>query len=108
MIDFIQENYEPFRAGTKAFIPLDKPFDSHTADAIKGLFNHPEKRGLLDFIAQHDIIPEHLILAMHHKRRIEAINEFTRMLAEDRTEPLAEMVPEEQLGSRNRVRSCSG
>jgi hypothetical protein len=86
LIGFIQENYEPFKAGTKAFIPLDKPFDSHTAEAIKGLFNHPEKRGLLDFIAQHDIIPEHLILAMHHKRRIEAINEYTRMLAEDRTE----------------------
>ena len=86
LIDFIQENYEPFRAGTKAFIPLDKPFDSHTANAVKGLFSHPEKRGLLDFIAQHDIIPEHLILALHHKRRMEAIARFERMLADDLTE----------------------
>jgi hypothetical protein len=86
LIEFIQENYEPFKSGIKAFIPLDKPFDSHTAQTLKGLFNHPEKRGLLDFIAQHDIIPEHLILAIHHKRRIEAIKNFESMLADDLTE----------------------
>ena len=86
LIEFIQENYEPFKAGTKAFIPLDRPFDAHTADAVKGLFNHPQKRGLLDFIARHDIIPEHLILALHHKRRMAAIASFERMLANDLTE----------------------
>lgn len=86
LIDFIQENYEPFKAGTKAFIPLDRPFDSHTAVAVKGLFNHPEKRGLLDFIAKHNIIPEHLILALHHKRRMAAIASFELMLADDLTE----------------------
>ena len=87
LIEFIQENYEPFKAGTKAFIPLDKPLDSHTAEAVKGLFNHPEKRELIDFVAQHDIIPEHLILALHHKRRMDAIIQFERMLANDLTEP---------------------
>ena len=86
LIEFIQENYEPFKAGIKAFIPLDRPFDAHTADAVKGLFNHPQKRGLLDFIARHDIIPEHLILALHHKRRMAAIASFERMLANDLTE----------------------
>lgn len=86
LIEFIQENYEPFKAGTKAFIPLERPFDAHTADAVKGLFNHPQKRGLLDFIARHDIIPEHLILALHHKRRMAAIASFERMLANGLTE----------------------
>lgn len=86
LIDFIQENYEPFKTGTKAFIPIDRPFDSHTADAVRGFFNHPEKRGLLDFIAKHDIIPEHLILALHHKRRMAAITSFECMLADDLTE----------------------
>jgi len=86
LIEFIQENYEPFKAGTKAFIPLDRPFDSHTADVVKGLFNHPSKHGLLDFIAKHDIIPEHLILALHHKRRMTAIASYEHMLADDMTE----------------------
>jgi hypothetical protein len=87
LIEFVQQNYEPFKAGTKAFIPLDKPFDPHTAEAVKGLFNHPEKRGLIDFVAQHEIIPEHLILALHYKRRLDAINQFEQMLANDLTEP---------------------
>ena len=86
LIEFVQENYEPFKAGTKAFIPLDRPFDSDTADAVKAFFNLPEKRGLLDFLLEHDIIPEHLLLAMHHKRRLNAIAEFERMLADDLTE----------------------
>ena len=80
LIDFIQENYEPFKAGTKAFIPLDHPFDTHTAEVVKGLFNHSEKLDLVDFIAQHDIIPEHLMLALHLKRRMQAIDEFEQML----------------------------
>jgi hypothetical protein len=86
LIEFIQENYEPFKAGTKAFIPLDSPFDSHTAEAVRGLFNHPEKLNLVDFIARHDIIPEHLMLALHLKRRMQAIAEFETMLSHNLVE----------------------
>lgn len=74
LIAFVQENYEPFKTGTKAFIPLDRPFDSDTAEAVKALFNHPEKREVLDFLLQNDIIPEHLLLALHNKRRLNAID----------------------------------
>ncbi|MBW1809245.1 MAG: DUF4263 domain-containing protein [Deltaproteobacteria bacterium] len=87
LIDFIQQNYEPFRAGTKAFIPLERPFDSNTAQAVKALFNLPEKRELLDFLSKNRIIPEHLLLALHHKRRMDAIATYDDMLADDLTEP---------------------
>lgn len=87
LIEFIRENYEPFKAGTKAFIPLDRPLDGHTAGVIKRLFDHPDKRKLIDFVAGHDIIPEHLILALHHKQRMDALSQFQHMLAEDLTEP---------------------
>ena len=87
LIDFIRENYEPFKAGTKAFIPVDRPLDSHTAKVVKHLFTHPEKRKLVDFVAGHEIIPEHLILALHQKRRMDAVAEFERMLMQDLTEP---------------------
>lgn len=86
LIVFVQENYEPFKTGTKAFIPLDRPFDSDTAAAVKSLFNHAEKRGLLEFLLRNDIVPEHLLLALHNKRRLNAIAEFERMLADDLTE----------------------
>jgi hypothetical protein len=87
LIEFIQENYEPFRAGTKAFIPLDRPLDDHTAKTLKHLFSHPEKRRLIDFVAGHEIIPAHLILALHQKRRMEAIADFQCMLTQNLTEP---------------------
>ena len=86
LIDFVRDNYEPFKAGAKAFIPLDKPFNPNTAEAVKGFFNHPEKQGLIAFIAQHDIIPEHLILALHQKKRMDAIAQFESMLANDLAE----------------------
>ncbi|TSA49417.1 DUF4263 domain-containing protein [archaeon] len=86
LIEFVQENYEPFKAGAKAFIPLDHPFDAHTAEAVKGLFNHPEKVDLIDFISRHDIIPEHLMLALHLKKRMQAIAEFETMLSRNLVE----------------------
>jgi hypothetical protein len=84
LIGFVQENYEPFKAGTKAFIPLDRPFDdSDTAEAVKAFFNLSEKRELVDFLLKHDIIPEHLLLALHQKHRLNAIAKFDGMLADD-------------------------
>ena len=83
LIEFIQENYEPFRTGTKAFVPLDRPLDSNTAQAVKALFNLPKERGVLDFLLEHEIVPQHLLLALHSKRRLDAIAEFERMLAGD-------------------------
>lgn len=86
LISFIQDNYEPFKAGTKAFIPIDRPFEKETAGAVKRLFNHPKRSDLIEFIVTHDIIPEHLILALHHKRRLEAIEQFEQMMASNITE----------------------
>jgi hypothetical protein len=86
LIAFVQENYEPFKAGTKAFIPLDRPFDLHTAKAVRDLFNHPDKLDLVDFIAQNNIIPEHLMLALRLKKQMQAIAEFKTMLSGDLVE----------------------
>lgn len=37
LIDFISTNYEPFKQGTKAFLPLDNPYDTSNAEQIKQL-----------------------------------------------------------------------
>jgi hypothetical protein len=42
LIDFIRENYEPFRHGVKAFIPLEKPYDKENAAQIRALFSLPD------------------------------------------------------------------
>lgn len=87
LITFLRDNYEPFRAGFKAFIPLDKPFEKENAKQIKGLFCHPDKEKLLKFILNNNIIPNDLILALQGSRRIFAIRIFEKMLNNDLKEP---------------------
>ena len=49
LIEFLRENYEPFRQGVTAFIPLDRPFEKENADQIRALFSHPAKHNLIQF-----------------------------------------------------------
>lgn len=41
LIEFLREQYEPFRQGVKAFIPLDKPYEQEHAAQIRALFSLP-------------------------------------------------------------------
>lgn len=80
LIDLLQENYEPFKQGVKAFIPLDHPFDKSNAEQIKALFSLPDKRSLIQFILLNKIIPDELELGLQSAKRIQAIKEFELML----------------------------
>lgn len=86
LISFIQEHYEPFKEGVKAFIPLDKPFEKSNADQIKALFSLPDKQNLVDFILSNNVIPEELKLGLQTANRIKAIEEFEAMLRDDLVE----------------------
>lgn len=83
LLKFIGENYEPFRQGVKAFIPLDKPFEKENAKQIKALFSLPDRRQLIDFILKNEVIPEELEAGLRQARRIKAVKVFERMLDED-------------------------
>ena len=83
LIQFLQDSYEPFRAGVKAFIPLDKPFGTENAKQIRALFSLPNKRELVDFILDNDLIPDELAAGLAQAKRARAVNEFERMLDED-------------------------
>jgi hypothetical protein len=87
LMGFVRDNYEPFRSGFKAFIPLDKPFEKENAKQIKGLFTHPEKKKLLEFILHNDIIPTDLIIALQGSRRVAAIRVYEQMLSGNLKEP---------------------
>jgi hypothetical protein len=87
LIAFLRDNYEPFSAGFKAFIPLDRPFEKENALQIRGLFFHPEKKKLLEFILKNDVIPTDLIVALQGARRARAIGIFEQMLNNDLKEP---------------------
>ena len=55
LIDFISSNYEPFKDGIRAFLPLDNPFNLQNAEQIKQLLNIPDKRGMLQFLLNNDV-----------------------------------------------------
>lgn len=81
LVQFLQKNYEPFRHGVKAFIPLERPFDRQNAEQIRALFSLPESSKIVDFILKNDIIPNDLEIGLRMARRMRAIGEFQEMLA---------------------------
>jgi hypothetical protein len=86
LVTFLQENYEPFRQGVKAFIPLNRPYEAANAAQIRALFTLPDKKELVRFILKNDVIPEDLALSLQHARRIRALRHYESMLAENRRE----------------------
>ena len=87
LLKFLGENYEPFRQGVKAFIPLDRPFDLGSAKQIKALFSLPDKKALVDFILTNQIIPDELEAGLRQAGRLKAVKEFEEMLAQNLREP---------------------
>lgn len=83
LIDFLQQNYEPFRQGVKAFIPLDRPFDSENAKQIRALFSLPQKRELVQFIIENNVIPGELAAGLRQAQRVNAVRQFETMLQQN-------------------------
>ncbi len=86
LINFLQNNYEPFKEGIKKFIPLDEKFDKQNIEHLKAIFDNPHKQELLDFIIGHDIIPEELFTAFQQLSKVKAVEQFEEMLEQDLTE----------------------
>lgn len=86
LIEFLRENYEPFRQGVKAFIPLDKPYEKENAAQIRALFSLPDKQQLIKFILSNDVIPEDLALGLQQAHRVREIKQFEKMLQQDQKE----------------------
>jgi antiviral defense system Shedu protein SduA len=87
LLKFLGDNYEPFRQGVKAFIPLDRPFEAENAMQIKALFSLPDKRELIAFILKNKIIPEELEAGLRQAQRAKAVKSFEEMLSENLPEP---------------------
>ena len=86
LMEFVRENYEPFRKGVKAFIPLDTPYDKDNAAQIRALFSLPEKHKLVEFIVSNKIIPDELTTLLQQAQRVRAVREFEAKLANDEKE----------------------
>lgn len=86
LIEFLRQNYEPFKDGAKAFIPLDDPYDQGTANQVRALLNIPDRKKMLEFILNNNVIPEDLEVGLTHARRSRAIDEFNNLLELDHVE----------------------
>ncbi|MDN5865380.1 MAG: DUF4263 domain-containing protein [Gammaproteobacteria bacterium] len=86
LIDFLQENHEPFKEGFKAFIPIDKPFTQSNAEQLRKIFALPERQRLVEFLTEHDLVPADVVASLAQVQRLRAVKEFEQMLAKDERE----------------------
>lgn len=86
LISFLQESYEPFRQGVKAFLPLDRPFDNANAEQIRALFSLPDKQEIVRFILRNNLISSDLSAGLRQADRARAVRQFQEMLSCDLAE----------------------
>ena len=108
LLKFLGENYEPFRKGVKAFIPLDSPFDIENARQIKALFSLPDRKELVSFILRNEVIPEEFEAGLRQAQRVKAVKPFEAMLGGSSGASWQSVVRSEQLGTWQSVRPSPG
>jgi len=86
LLEFLSDNYEPFKKGVKKYIPLNEKFDHESIEHLKAIFDNPDKQKVLDFIAKNNILPNDLIAGLQSQARINAVNEFETMLGQNLVE----------------------
>jgi len=86
LLEFLSDNYEPFKKGVKKYIPLNEKFDHESIEHLKAIFDNPDKQKVLDFIAKNNILSNDLIAGLQSQARINAVNEFETMLGQNLVE----------------------
>ena len=86
LLEFVSNNYEPFKKGVKKYIPIDDKFDQKSIDHIKGLFDNPDKQKVLDFVSTNNILPDDLVTSLQNQTKINAVREFETMLGQNLVE----------------------
>ncbi|MDL0438299.1 Shedu immune nuclease family protein [Stutzerimonas frequens] len=86
LVSFIQNNYEAFKQGVKAFLPLENPYDVSVAQQIKQLLTKNNNSEMLSFLLDNQVIPDELEIGLAHARRVRAIDEYCALLESDHTE----------------------
>ena len=86
LLEFLRDNYAPFKSGVTKYISIDEKFDQESIGHLKAIFDNPDKQELLDFIAKNNILPEDLVAGLQNQLRIKAVQEFETMLDQDLVE----------------------
>jgi len=86
LLAFLAENYEPFKKGVRRYIPIDERFDQKSTEHLRAIFNNPDKKQILDFVATNKILPDDLLAGLQNRARANAVREFEDMLGENLVE----------------------
>ena len=86
LIDFLLDNYEPFKEGAKTYITIDDEISQKDIEKLKEVFDNPDKQELIKIITEKNILPDELLVGLENAQKSKAINEFEEMLEEDLTE----------------------
>jgi|HubBroStandDraft_6_1064221.scaffolds.fasta_scaffold297450_2 hypothetical protein len=86
LLQFISENYEPFRTHEAKYLPLNDSLDETNVKHLRAIFRNPNKQQLLQFIVENSILPDDLLLVVQNQQRTKAIAEFEAMLRADSRE----------------------
>jgi hypothetical protein len=86
LLKFLGENLEPFELRERQWVALDESFGHDQAEQLKALFANPDKRKLLEFLDQHEVVPEDLVTALQHRQRVRAVTQLEAMLEQNLVE----------------------
>lgn len=87
LIEFLQENYEPFKDGIKKYIPIQGDgFNDNSANTLLAIFQTNEKQKLIKFVLENNLIQDDLTKSLEIKNKELAVIEFQKMLESDSDE----------------------
>jgi hypothetical protein len=84
LLTFISDNYEPFKAGVRNYIPINSKFDPKSLTHVRAVLNDPDKQKVLKLVAELDLVPEDVVRGLEARNRSKAVETFEGMI-EDTT-----------------------
>jgi len=86
LLDVLEKNLEPFRAGARKWVTLDEHLGPDQVAQLKALFANPDKQRLIEFLNEHNIVSADLLKSLDYQKRCRAVDELERMLSQDLAE----------------------
>jgi hypothetical protein len=79
LVQFLAENYEPFRQGIKQYIPIETS-DERLIVAVRRFLKDKDAQSVVELIHEHNLLPEELMIALNLRARLAAIVELESMI----------------------------
>lgn len=86
LITFLEDNYEPFRARERRYIPVPDQLRAQDIEQLRGIFENSDTKEVVDLVIENRLLPEEVVGALQFRARQQALAAFREMLADDLVE----------------------